>query len=94
MSSEEDLFSEFLLYWRNGDENEVNVEVLSISPALPIWSHIIDNLITLFAWALLWNSRIRAKSFALLTSPRGSVHKAKVSSLSLQFYSKALVRGY
>ena len=31
---------------------------------------------------------------ALWTSPRSSVHKAKISSLSLKFYIKALVRGY
>ena len=53
MSSEEDFFSEF--YYPNEivTENEGNVEVLSVLHALPIWSHAINNLITLFARALL-----------------------------------------
>ena len=49
MSSEENFFSEF--YYP--DEIEGNVEVLSISHALTIWSPIINNLIALFARALL-----------------------------------------
>ena len=32
--------------------------------------------------------------FALWTSPRGSIHKAKIAFLSLEFYSKALKGGY
>ena len=53
MSSEEDFFSEFYYPDEIVTENEGNVEVLSISRTLPIWSHIINNLITLFARALL-----------------------------------------
>ena len=49
MRSEEVFFSQF--YYSSKIATE-NVEVLSIS-ALPIWSHIINNLITLFARALL-----------------------------------------
>ena len=52
MRSEEDFFSEFDYPDKIVTENEGNVEVLSISRALPIWSHIINNLITLFARAL------------------------------------------
>ena len=72
MGSEEDLFSEFYYPDAIVTENEVIVEVLSISRALPISSHIIKNLITLFARALL----LRAETSDLWTSPRGSVHKA------------------
>ena len=53
MRSEEDFFSEFYHPDEIFTENEGNVEVLSISHALSIWSHIINNLITLFARALL-----------------------------------------
>ena len=37
---------------------------------------------------------LRAEIFYLWTSPSSSVHKAKILSLSLEFCSKALVRGY
>ena len=53
MSSEEDFFSEFYYSDEIVTLNKGNVEVLSISLALPIRSHIINYLITLFAWALL-----------------------------------------
>ena len=49
----EDFFSEFYYPDESVTENEDNVEVLSIPHTLPIWSHMINNLITLFAWALL-----------------------------------------
>ena len=49
MSCEEDFFSEFYF----PDKIVMENEVLSISRALPIWSHVINNLITLFACALL-----------------------------------------
>ena len=49
MRSEEDFFSEFYYPDEIVTENEGIVEVLSTSGALPIWSHIIYNLITLFA---------------------------------------------
>ena len=49
----EDFFSEFDYPDKIVTENEGRVEVLSISRALPVWSHIINNLITLFARALL-----------------------------------------
>ena len=32
--------------------------------------------------------------FWFMDLARGSVHKAKIPSLSLEFYSKALARGY
>ena len=51
MSSEEDFFSEFYYSDEIVMENEGSVEVFSISRTLTIWSHIIDNFITLFAWA-------------------------------------------
>ena len=47
------LLSEFYYPDEIVTENEGNVEVLSISRALPIRSHIINNLLTLFALALL-----------------------------------------
>ena len=47
----EDFFSEFDDPDEIVAENEGNVEILSISRALPVWSHIIINLITLFARA-------------------------------------------
>ena len=54
MRSEKHFFSEFYYPDEIVTENEGNVEVHSISRALPIWSHIIKkNLITLFARALL-----------------------------------------
>ena len=53
MRSVEDLFSEFYYSDEIVMENEGNVEVLSVSRALPIWSHIVNNLITLIARALL-----------------------------------------
>ena len=68
MCSEEYFFSEFYYPDEIVTENEGNVEVLSISRVLPIWSAIINTFITLFGWDFL--------------------------SLSLEFYSKALVRGY
>ena len=44
MRSEEDFFSELFFYSDEiVTENEGKVEVLSISPALPIWSHIINS---------------------------------------------------
>ena len=39
MSSEENFFSEFYYPDKIVTENEGNVKVLSISRALPIWSH-------------------------------------------------------
>ena len=52
MSSEEDFFSEFYYTDKIVTENEGNVGVLSISRPLPVGSHIINNLIALFARAL------------------------------------------
>ena len=46
-------FSEFYYPDEIVTKNEGNVEVFSISRALPVWSRIINNLITLFARALL-----------------------------------------
>ena len=63
MRSEKDFFSEFYYSGEIVTVNEGNVEVVSISRALCISSHIMNNLITLF------------------TRARGSVHKAKISSL-------------
>ena len=87
----EDFFSEF--YYPNEivTENEGNLEVLSILCALPIWSHNkqLNSLVCSgFTVKLVWT-----EIFDLLTSPRGSVHKAKISSLSLELHSKALARG-
>ena len=45
----EDFFSEFYHPDEIVTENEGNEEVLSILHALPIWSHLINNLITLLA---------------------------------------------
>ena len=53
MRPEEDFFSEFHYPDKIVTENEGNVEILSISRALPVWSHIINKLKTLFARALL-----------------------------------------
>ena len=53
MRSEEDLFSEFDYPDKIVTKNEGNVEILSLSRALPVFSHIINNLITLYARALL-----------------------------------------
>ena len=53
MRSEEDFFSEFYYPDEIVTENEGNVEFLSIQCALPIRSHITNNLITLFARTLL-----------------------------------------
>ena len=53
MRSAEDFFSEFDYPDKIVAENEGNVKVLSISHALPVWNHIINNLIALFARALL-----------------------------------------
>ena len=52
MSSEEDFFSEVYHPDEIVAENERNTEVLSISRALSILSHIINNLITLFGRTL------------------------------------------
>ena len=41
------IFLKFLISWRNCDRNEANVEVLSISHTLPIWSHINNNHVCL-----------------------------------------------
>ena len=49
----EDFFSEFYYPDEIVTENEGSVEVLYISRTLPIWRHIINNLIVLFARALL-----------------------------------------
>ena len=51
--SSEDFFSEFYYPDKIAPENEGNVEVLSTFNALSIWSHVINNLITLFVRALL-----------------------------------------
>ena len=48
----EDFFSEFYYPDEIVTENEGNV-VLSISRALPVWSHTLNNFITLFTRALL-----------------------------------------
>ena len=53
MHSEEDFFVEFYYSDKIVTENEGSVEVLSILRTMPIWSHIISHLITLFAQALL-----------------------------------------
>ena len=88
-----DFFSEIYYADENVMENEGNEEVISISHALPTWSHVINNLIMLFARALVLNSSLRAEFFYLWTSLRGWGHKAKILSLSLAFYSKAPVQG-
>ena len=49
----EDFFSEFYYPDEIVTENEGNVKALPVSRALPIWNHIINNLITLFARAEL-----------------------------------------
>ena len=53
MRSEDHLFSEFYYPDKIVTENEGTVEILYISRALSAWSHIINNLITLFARVLL-----------------------------------------
>ena len=53
MCSEEDFFTEFFYPEEIVTDNVGKVEVLSISCALPIWSHIINNLIIFLARGLL-----------------------------------------
>ena len=54
MHSEEDFYSKLFDYPdKIVIDNEGNVGVLSISRALPVWSHIIKIIITFFARALL-----------------------------------------
>ena len=49
----EDFFAKFDYPDKIVTENEGSVEVLPILRALPVWSNIINNLITLIARALL-----------------------------------------
>ena len=91
MRSEKDFFYEFNYPDKIDAENEGNVEVLALYFAnfayLKPYNKQLNNL-------LCSGYTVNFQIFDLWTSPRGSVHKARISPLSLEFYSQALARGY